>query len=47
LRIPEFGGGGIIVGDEVEELARNPILNPLDDHEIVFHPTRIGGLRYR
>jgi hypothetical protein len=45
-RIPEFGGGAIIVGDEDEELGRNPSINPLDDREIVFDPTRIGGLRY-
>jgi hypothetical protein len=45
-RIPEFGGGGIIIGDEVEELSRNPSINPLDDCEIVFDPTRIRGLRY-
>jgi hypothetical protein len=40
-RIPEFGGGAIIVGDEDEELGRNPSINPLDDREIVFDPTRI------
>jgi hypothetical protein len=45
-RIPEFGGGGIIVGDKVEELGRNPSINPLDDREIVLDPTRIRGLRY-
>jgi hypothetical protein len=45
-RIPEFGGGGIIVGDEVEELGRNPSINPLDDREIVLDPRRITGLRY-
>jgi hypothetical protein len=44
-RIPEFGGGGIIVGDEVEELGRNPSVNRLDDREIVLDPTRIRGLR--
>jgi hypothetical protein len=45
-RITEFSGGGIIIGDEVEELGRNPSINPLDDREIVFDPTRIRGLRY-
>jgi hypothetical protein len=44
-RIPEFDGGGIIVGDEVEELGRNPSVNPLDDREIVLDPTRIRALR--
>jgi hypothetical protein len=45
-RITEFGGSGIIVGDEVEELGRNLSINPLDDREIVFDPTRIGVLQY-
>jgi hypothetical protein len=44
-RIPEFGGGAIIVGDEVEELGRDPSVNPLDDREIVLDPTRIRELR--
>jgi hypothetical protein len=46
-RSPEFGGGGVIGGDKVEELGRNLSVNPLDDREIVFDLARIGGLRYR
>ena len=44
-RCPKLGGGGVVVGDQIEELRGDACVNPLDDGEIVFHPAWIGGLR--
>jgi hypothetical protein len=32
------------VEDEIEDLGGHPLVDPLDDGEVVFHPTRIRGL---
>ena len=42
---PELGGGGIIGRDQVEELGGDAGVDPLYNGEVIFHPTRIGGLR--
>ena len=42
---PEIGGGGIVGGDQIEELRGDACVNPLDDGEIIFHPASIGRLR--
>ena len=41
---PEIGGGGVIVGHQIEKLRGDACVNPLDDGEIIFHPARISGL---
>ena len=42
---PKLGGGGVVGGDQIEELRGDACVNPLDDGEIIFHPARIGVLR--
>ena len=44
-RCPKLGGGGVVGGDQIEELRGDACVNPLDDGEIIFHPARIGVLR--
>ena len=44
-RGPELGGGGIVIGDEVEELGVDAGVDPLDDGEITGDPAWVGGLR--
>ena len=44
---PKIGCSGVVVGDKIEKLGGDPSINPLDDREIVLHPTRIGRLRDR
>jgi hypothetical protein len=46
-RGPKFSGGGIVVGDQVEELGGDPGVNPLDYREVVFQPVSVGGARHR
>ena len=41
---PELGGGGFVVGDEVEELGGDVCVDPLDDAEIVGDPPWVGRL---
>jgi hypothetical protein len=38
----KLGGGGVIVGDKIEELGGNPSVYQLDYREIVLHPASIG-----
>ena len=44
---PKISCSDIVVGDKIEKLGGDPSINPLDDREIVLHPTRIGRLRHR
>ena len=41
---PERGGVGGVAEDEIEDLGGHPLVDPLDDGEVVLHPARIRGL---
>jgi hypothetical protein len=43
----KFSGGSVVIGDQIEELGGDSGVNPLDDHEVIFQPARIGGARRR
>ena len=38
---PERGGVGGVAEDEIEDLGGHPLVDPLDDGEVVLHPARI------
>jgi hypothetical protein len=46
-RSPEVCSGGVVVGDEIEELGGDAGVDPLYNCEIVLNPTRICGTRHR
>jgi hypothetical protein len=46
-RLSKLASGGIIIGDEIEELGGYARIFPLDDCEIVLHPSWIASLQGR
>jgi hypothetical protein len=41
---PQSSGVGGVTEDEIEDLGAHPLVDPLDDGEVVLHPARIRGL---
>jgi hypothetical protein len=39
---PEGGSIGGVAEDEIENLSRHPLVDPLDDGKVILDPARIG-----